>query len=292
MHAHVLHNGEIRPSHENFLTSGQVGLLNGWGVFSTIRVFDGVLFAWERHWDRMKRDAALLCVPFPTDRDQLEADLLRLIEANGAQNATLRVCIVRNTGGAWEGPAIELAYDVIAFTAVLTEWRQGAKLSVEPQARHSACAFAGTKILSWSMNLAWLEKARTTGFDEVVLLNERGEVSECTSANIFAAKGTEVWTPPLASGCLPGVTRELLLNAIPIEGWVVREKTLHLQDLLAADAVFITSTTRELLGVSQIAGVPVGQDKAARLALQSAFSNYVDQYVKAHCQQKPATLAR
>ena len=282
MHSNLLHNGVIRPTTDLFLSAGQVGLMNGWGVFSTIRVFDGVLFAWERHWERMKRDAALLRVPFPADRDALQADLVKLVGANSAANATLRVCIVRNQGGAWEGPGIELAYDIVAFTTVLTDWQQGVKLSVTPQARHAGCEFAGTKILSWSFNLAWLERARAEGFDETLLLNERGEVSECTSANIFAAFGNEVWTPPLSSGCLPGITRELLLGEAAAPGYQLYEKTLLLQELLAADSVFITSTTRDLLAVAEIAGQPVGQSQEARVALQSAFSRYVDAYVRQH----------
>ena len=65
MHRHLLHNGEIRETVELCLSPGQIGLLNGWGVFSTLRVVDGVLFAFERHFDRMRRDAELLRVPFP-----------------------------------------------------------------------------------------------------------------------------------------------------------------------------------------------------------------------------------
>src|SRR5436305_316583 len=82
---------------------------------------------------------------------------------------------------------------------------------------------------------------------EVILLNERDEVAECTSANIFAAKGGEVWTPPLASGCLPGITRELLLSEVTAPGVRVSERVLTARDLESADEVFISSTTRDLL---------------------------------------------
>jgi branched-chain amino acid aminotransferase len=290
MHSHLLHNGVIRPTTDHFLAAGQVGLMNGWGVFSTIRVFDGVLFAWERHWQRMKRDAKLLRVPFPSDADELEADLLRLVAANQAPNATLRVCILRNKGGSWEGPGIDRDFDIVAFTTVLTDWQQGVKLTVTPHARHAACEFAGTKVLSWSHNLAWFERARAEGFDETVLLNERGEVSECTSANIFAAFGQDVWTPPISSGCLPGITRELLLGEAAAPGYQLKEKTLTIDDLLAADGVFITSTTRDLLAVAEIGGKPIGQAKDARIALQAAFSSYVDHYVRLHTRTSAPTL--
>lgn len=279
MHRFLLHNDRIRDTSEVLLMPGQTGLLNGWGVFSTIRVFDGVLFAYERHWARMNRDAQLLSVPMPAEPEELESPLLTLVEANHAVNATLRVAIIRNRGGMFEGPAVTRDYDIVAFTADVRRWGKGVKLGVVPQARHAGSPFAGTKMLSWSFNLCWYEAAQKSGLDEVVLLNERDEVSECTSANIFAAYGNEVWTPPLGSGCLPGITRGLLLDGIHVPNYNVIEKTLLLRDLESADEVFITSTTRELLPVLAVAGVKMNQNESARLALQSAFSKYVDEYV-------------
>src|SRR5580698_6010043 len=212
MHRFLLHNGEIRDSAALVLSPGQVGLLNGWGVFSTVRVAGGVLFAWERHWSRMENDARRLSVPFPADSHALAADIGRLIVANQAWNATLRVCVVRNRGGRWEGPAATRDFDVIAFTAAVSSWAPELKLGLVPHARHAANEFAGAKILSWAENLTRFERAQEQGLDELVLLNERGEVCECTGANIFTVHGNLVRTPLLSSGCLPGVTRAVLLE--------------------------------------------------------------------------------
>src|SRR5262249_22069919 len=155
-----------------------------WGVFSTLRVYDGVLFAWDRHWARMQRDASRLRVPFPAESSWLEQRLYKLIDANHAANSTLRVVIVRNGGGPWlkmwTSLATEREFDVIAFTADVNQWETGGvRLGVVKQARHAANEFAGVKYLSWSQNLTWYERAHEQGFDEVVLLNERGEVAEC-----------------------------------------------------------------------------------------------------------------
>ena len=87
MHRFLLHNEQIRDTSEVLLMPGQTGLLNGWGVFSTIRVFDGILFAYERHWARMNRDAGLLRVPMPAESQQLENLLMALVEANQARGA-------------------------------------------------------------------------------------------------------------------------------------------------------------------------------------------------------------
>ena len=78
------------------------------------------------------------------------------------------------------------------------------------------------------MNLTMYDEAHDRGLDEVVLLNERDEVSECTSANIFIVEGDQVFTPPLSSGCLAGITRELLLTEIRVPGIRIAEKVLTL----------------------------------------------------------------
>jgi branched-chain amino acid aminotransferase len=289
LHRFILHNDRIQEASSPTLAAGQVGLLAGWGVFSTLRVAEGVPFAFERHWARIQRDAALFHVPLLEGPEALRGRLLELVEANHAYDSTLRVAIVRNGGGMWAGPSTGRASDLIALTADTKDWGHGVKLAVQKQARHAACEFAGTKILSWAMNLTWLENAQQRGFDEVILLNERGEVAECTSANIFVANGSQVSTPPLSSGCLPGVTREVLLNEIRVPGIEVREKPLLPADLEAADEVFITSTTRDLLPVLEIEGRKVGRTLAAQTALAAAFHAYLRQYVADH---RPAPAAR
>jgi branched-chain amino acid aminotransferase len=279
MHRFLLHNDEILDAHQKSLSAGQVGLLNGWGVFTTIRVQEGVLFAFERHWERMQRDAARMHVPFPTDRDAVRARLTRLIEANSAWNATLRVAVVRNRGGLFEGPDLPREYEVIAFTANINAWGNSVRLAIKPHGRHAQNEFAGTKVLSWAQNLTWYEEAHQRGLDELILLNERGEVCECTSANLFSARASEVFTPPLSSGCLPGVTRALLLEEIRVPGISAVEKTLLPKDLEEADQVFITSTTRDFLPVSHIEGLKVRNSGNVVAALTRAFEDYRAAYV-------------
>jgi branched-chain amino acid aminotransferase len=282
LHRYLLHNDSIQEASDRSLSPGQVGLLSGWGVFSTLRVADGVLFAFERHWARIRRDAAAFHVAIPGDPEKVRRKLLDLVEANGARNSTLRLVIVRNGGGMWAGPSNGRESDLIALTADSKDWGHGVKLAYQANGRHAACPFAGTKILSWAMNLTWLETAQRRGFDEVILLNERGEVAECTSANLFTAQGSRVWTPPLSSGCLPGITREVLLGEIHVPGYTIAEQPLTPADLENADEVFITSTTRDLLPVREIEGKAAGRGERARMALQEAFAEYVRRYVAEH----------
>lgn len=266
--------------------------MNGWGVFTTIRVCDGVLFAFQRHYARMRHDAERMHVPFPYSALQLETQLDELIRANHAANATLRVAVVRNRGGLFEGLEINRDSDLVAFTADLNHWGEGVRLSYVPNARLAASQFAGAKITSWVENLVWNETARANGFDEALLLNQRGEVSECTSANVFAAFGDRVLTPPLAtSGCLPGVTRALLLEEVHVAGLTFEEAVLTPADMPKSDFSFITSTTRDLLPILEIDGVPMPRKPERIFELQRALADYRTRYISAQLRPKEALPA-
>jgi branched-chain amino acid aminotransferase len=287
MHSLLLHNGEISKTSDLLVSPGQTGFMNGWGVFSTLQVYEGVLFAFDRHYRRMQRDAQLLHVPFTISAGQLEDWLLRLVEANGVRSGTLRVAVIRNRGGAFEGPDISCDCDIIAFTTGLTDWGNGVRLCYQPNARHAASPFAGVKVTSWAFNLTWNEEAHERGFDEAILLNEHGQVSECTSANIFAINGTSVRTPPLReSGCLPGVTRAILLEDIQVAGITIEERSITPAELEAADQVFITSTTRNLLPVLEIEGKRLRQSPEVLAKLSGAFADYLAAYVSRHARAK------
>jgi branched-chain amino acid aminotransferase len=287
VHSSFLHNGEIRPSGSRSLSAGQAGLLNGWGVFSTIKVTEGVLFAFERHWARMRRDASLLRVPFTWTEENMQTALLDLVAANRAYNSTLRVVVVRNRGSFWEGPGVERDADLIAFTADRGDWGGSVRLGVVHNARHASGIFAGTKVTSWAENLVWYEEAHLRGHDEAVLLNHRDEVSECTSANIFAVFGAEAVTPPLSSGCLPGITRQLLLEQIRVPGITVREAELTLPHLERADSLFITSSTRDLLPVQSVEGLSIKRETDVTNRLAAAFNQYESAYVRAAARRTP-----
>jgi branched-chain amino acid aminotransferase len=168
--------------------------------------------------------------------------------------------------------------DLIALTADLHNWGESVRLGVQPNGRYAANEFSGAKILSWGQNLTWAERAHAAGLDEVVLLNEHGFVSECTSANIFATFGSELVTPPLSDGCLPGVTREILLETGRIGRFRIAERRLRVEDLYAADGVFITSSTRNLLPAAEICGRPLRMDHETADLLSEDFENYVRSY--------------
>ena len=171
--------------------------------------------------------------------------------------------------------------DLVITTADLPHYPETVRLAVREHGRHASSPLAGVKTISWLDSVWASAEAQRAGFDEVVLLNERGEVSECTAANIFALKGDRVVTPPLSSGCLEGVTRGVLMEIASDAGTSVVEQMLRLEDLYSADEVFITSTNRNVIGVSEIDGHAIAQEGKGTITkrLDEVFEVYITEYI-------------
>ena len=280
LHRFVFHNTKLMPIEEVRLSPGQAGLLNGWGLFTTLHIFDGVPFAFERHWRRLERDSARTHCPFPFDAEKVRGYLGEVIRANHVKEGCARIYAVYNQIGHWRSDESFPMVDLFLCSTDLPTYRQPARLSLREHGRHAASPLAGTKVTSWLNNVWNYYEAQQGGFDEVVLLNERGEVSECTAANIFCVRGTRVSTPPLSSGCLEGITRSILLEIGPRAGVICEEVVLHPADLFSADEIFISSSNRNLLAVGEIAGHrylnapgPITQ------RLDNAFTGYIKEYL-------------
>jgi branched-chain amino acid aminotransferase len=280
IHRYVSHNDRLLPIEEVRLSPGQAGLLSGWGIFTTIRVFEGIPFAFERHWKRLERDAGRTRCPFPFKPEMVLEQLGEVLRANDVKEGCARIYAIYNQVGFWRSGEEFPPADLIIYSADLPSYSHHARVGLREQGRHAASPLAGVKVTSWLMNVWSLQEAQRGGFDEVVLLNERGEVAECTAANIFCVKGGRVATPPLNSGCLEGVTRGILLEIGAAAGVPVEEKTLLPQDLYAADEVFISSTNRNLLPVIEIADRKIGSGNTPVVErLERVFEDYIRKYL-------------
>jgi branched-chain amino acid aminotransferase len=282
IHRFVFHNDRLLPVAEVRLSPGQAGLLNGWGLFTTVRIYEGIPFAFERHWKRLQRDAERTHCPFPFDESVVRGQLGEVLRANQVREGAARIYMVYNQVGFWRSDEDFPRVDLLVCSADLPSYREPARLGLREHGRNAASPLAGVKVISWLDNVWNYYEAQQAGFDEVVLLNERGEVAECTAANIFCVKGGRVATPPVSAGCLQGITRSVLLEIGAGVGAPVEERVLRPEDLYAADEVFISSTNRSMLGVSEVSGRKIAAAPGAiTLKLEKAFGEYVRQYLEA-----------
>ena len=257
-------------------------MISGWGLFTTIRISRGEAFAYERHWRRLEKDAGITRLPLTQSGAKVRVHLQEVIRANRVLEGCARIYLTWNTTGYWRSEEKMPDVDLVITTADLPAYPESVRLGVREHGRHASSALAGVKTTSWLNNVWSVAEAQREGFDEVVLLNERGEVSECTAANVYVVRKAKVVTPPLSSGCLEGVTRGVLMEIASEAGTSVQEQTLRLEDLFAADEVFVTSTNRNVIGVSEIAGNKIGSGAPGALTqrLDETFDAYVNDYVE------------
>jgi branched-chain amino acid aminotransferase len=282
IHRHVFHNEEVKPVEKIRWSPGQAGLICGWGLFTTIRIVRGEAFAYERHWRRLEKDAALTRLPLHYPGAKVRVMLQDVIRANQVKDGCARIYLVWNTVGGWRSEEKMPDVDLVITTADLPNYPEMLRLTVREHGRHAASPLSGVKTISW-LNSVWaVVEAQREGFDEVVLLNERGEVSECTAANIFAVRGEKVFTPPLSSGCLEGVTRGILMEIASEAGTTVVQQTMRPEDLYGAEEVFVTSTNRNAIGVKEIGGHQIGSGEIGPITkkLDDAFEEYMNEYVE------------
>ena len=280
IHRNVFHNEELKPIEKVRLSPGQAGLICGWGIFTTMRISRGEAFAYERHWRRLEKDAGITHIPMPYTAAKVRVHLHEVIRGNQVTDGCARIYLIYNNVGFWQSDEERPQTDLIIYSASLPEYREPIRLGLQEHGRHAASPLAGVKSTSWLPNVWAVAEAQRQGLDEVVLLNERGEIAECTAANIFVVKNGKVFTPPLNSGCLEGVTRGILFEIAPEAGVAVIQQTLRPEDLFSADEVFISSTNRNLLGVGEIAGHTIAKAPGpVTRQLDELFDTHVADYV-------------
>ena len=220
------------------------GLLVGDGVFETLKVIEQGAFAISRHLNRMSRSAAALGLP-PPDHALIREAIAAVLENRDFALGKLRITY---TGG--RGPlGSEAAYGPPTLMVALAPVNAAPPLTsivTAPWRRNERGALTGVKSTSYAENVRGLGYAAALGAGEAIFLNTADHVCEGTGTNIFLVFKDVITTPPLSSGPLAGVTRELIMEWSPVE-----ERELTLEEAKRADEVFLTSSMRDIQGVER-----------------------------------------
>jgi branched-chain amino acid aminotransferase len=164
---------------------------------------------------------------------------------------------------------------LVAVTALLP-WPRTVAVATLPWTRNERGATTGLKTISYAENVRALAYANARGAGEAVFANTRGELCEATGSNVFVVRDGALLTPPIDSGCLPGVTRALVLKLAPAVGVDAREEPVRLDALAEADEAFLTSTTREVHPIEAVDATPLVAPGAVTALLAKAFTALVE----------------
>lgn len=259
----IWHDGKLVEPHESVVTGVDHGLTVGDGVFETCAVYDGVVFALRRHLARLARSAAGLGLS-PPDEDRIREGVAAVVAAS-PEAGRLRITVTDGVGplGSFRD-APDPARQTVLVLAGPAAPPQPAKVVRVPWVRNERSAVAGLKTTSYAENVVAVMAARERGADEALLANTVGELCEGTASNVFLERDGELVTPNLATGCLAGITRELVLEWGREAGLPVREAEPGelayevLDDVVAGRAhLGIAGSIRNLVPVVELDGSPV-----------------------------------
>lgn len=243
-------NGEWLEDLDFTVSLTDRGLMHGLGLFETILAVDGVPIFADRHLARLRMSCQRLgwSLEMP-DFQEIMTELIAVNELT-SERARIRLTI---TGGSGLVHDLSLGTDhAVWMTATpLAEVPLTTTANLSPWLRNERSALAGLKCASYAENLVALGHAAGLGFEETVFLNTAGHLCEAATSNLFLVKNGRVATPSLESGCLPGITRSVILELATHLGISCDECNLTLEDLHAADELFLTSSIRGLMGVSR-----------------------------------------
>ncbi len=283
-------NGQLHDAEAPTISPLDRGYLYGDAIYEVWRTFGDHVFAFNEHWERLERSAGAIGLSLPLGRASCLTEIGRTVsayraESGWADDCYIRLQISRGTGLLGLDPLLADRARWTLFVRGLDEsdpaaLARGQSLSVARRYRRNAriTVDPASKTGNYMNNLLCLREARARGAADAVILNHCGEVTEAPTANLFFVKSRRIYTPPLSSGILSGVTRQIILYRLPRpEGVSVIERTIAESQLGDFDECFLASTTKDIVPVSNIDEhqYDVGFETVT-MKCKTAFASYMD----------------
>ncbi|MDP3790864.1 MAG: branched-chain-amino-acid transaminase [Candidatus Omnitrophota bacterium] len=271
-------NGKMVDKEKAVVSVFDHGLLYGDGVFEGIRSYDGLVFKLKEHIDRLYRSADAIHMVIPMTKDAMSKAVIDTLKANSLKSAYIRLVVTRGPGDLGLDPrkckysTIFIITDKIKLYPEVF-YRNGLEIITAKTRRNLANALdPKIKSLNYLNNILAKIDAIKAGTEEAIMLTYNDYVAECTGDNIFMVKGGNFFTSPTSIGALEGITRDAVIGLAKSVGAGFEEKMLKLEDLYAADEVFLTGTAAEIIPVTAIDKNRIGTGKpgavTARLMIE------------------------
>ncbi len=275
-------DGEWFPKSRASISVFDHGMLYGDGVFEGIRVYNGVIFQFKEHLDRLYSSAKSIKLNIPLTPQDMTAAVVETIKRNSLKDAYIRLVVTRGTGDLGVDPrkckrssTIIITEPVDPSFGVIMK-QKGISVIISSIRRDAVDATTHEiKSLNYLNSVLAKLEATDAGADDALMLDRQGFVSEATTTNLFIAKDGDVFTPPSTSGILQGVTRKRIINLAKDLGYRVIEKGLTPFDVTNADEAFLTGTLSEIVPLVKVRGIEVGDGKVGPITrkIMSAFVN-------------------
>jgi len=276
-------NGDLISPYEAKLSPFDHGFLYGYGLFETMRAYNGTIFRLDRHLARLYRSAKTLGIAFKPGSLDLQKACYDTLEANKLTEARLRLTLSAGEGDMT--PNLDTCSGITVFIAARRlvtlppeSYQSGFSAILSSLRRNSQSPLSQLKSTCYLENVLAKQEARAAGVDEALILNERGLVAEGSTSNIFLIKGKLLVTPSLKSGVLPGITRETVLELARYLGLEAVEREVQLDKLAEVKEAFLTYSILEIMPLTRFGNEPIGPGRPGVLTkqLMSTYKELVD----------------
>jgi branched-chain amino acid aminotransferase len=268
MAATVNVNGRITPERDAVISVFDHGFLYGEGIYETMRTYHGRLFLYERHMRRLRNSARMIELGVPFTDQHLATQIAETIAASGLTGETyVRVLVTRGIGDLTYDPGATPVPSVVIIVKPHVDppadvYEKGVSAVICDIVRnHPGTVNPMIKSNNLMNSALAMQEALKRGGFEGIMRNYKGELTECTTSNLFIVRNGAAVTPPLDAGLLPGITREFLFDVGKEVGIDVLEQPLRDADLFGADEAFLTSTTREVVPIVTVDDKAIGSGK-------------------------------
>jgi aminodeoxychorismate lyase len=253
--------GEFIPEERAVVSIFDRAFRYGDALFEAVLVFNGKMFRWPQHFQRLERSAQFLKITFPYSADELLAFARELISQNKLADCVLRFQLSRGTGPRGYAPSGEEKPLVVMslHPAPSRESLRGVtwKLTVSSFRIPAGDLLTGHKTCNRLLHVCAAAEARDRGADESLIVNTNNEVTEGGTSNVFWIDRGMVCTTPLNGSVLPGVTRATVLEVCDTVGISRAERTVQPEQLPAMDGVFLSFTSRGIVEAESLDGKPL-----------------------------------
>lgn len=262
------------------------GFLFGEGIYEVVPCYDNRLIAWDLHVERLWQGLDVLEIKPDFDPQQLRLWCEELVQKNGQVDQALYIHITRGDESrrfhGWQNNAETTAFlmsnPIPSLLAPEKHTVKPLEVSIERDHRWRNCHIKSTSLLG---NVMHFQSARQGGHDEVLLMDDKGYVTEASTSNYFIVKGNTVVTPPLSHALLPGVTRRVILSILRrYSDYKIMENNITLEQLLDADEVWLTSSSKGVAPVVRVEEHVIGDGKPGDswLVASQLYSNHIFDY--------------
>jgi len=243
------------------------GLLYGDGVFEGMRSYGGKVFRLKQHLDRLWDSAKAIWLKIPMTQDDMAKAVTDTLAKNNIKDGYIRLVITRGSGPLGLDPNKCSNPEVIIITDHIQLYpkefyENGLKIITASSIRnHPAALSPRIKSLNYLNNIMAKIEGMQAGCVEALMLNQKGEIAECTGDNIFLIKRGKLLTPPIDAGILEGITREAVIEIAQKAGIEVQQIPLTRHDVFIADEVFLTGSAAEVIPVVEVDSRVIGNGK-------------------------------